>query len=223
MKTVVVWDIETQSSFASTRGDTHEEKLWYMEPSVVVACQLIIDETSDDPPSKINYHHFWRDDNRSTSPFAKLLELFDVADVICAFHGIGFDHPVLRKSYGPKSCARAASRYAVHMLKTFDPCNLIQISYGVRVSLDSLLRDNGLSSKISNGLEAIRMWENDRRDELLEYCKSDVELLTSLILLDSPVCNFVPGRRLKPGCVSVKRHLEQKQQQRAERTRTPPR
>jgi hypothetical protein len=117
----------------------------------------------------------------------------DRATILTCYNGLEFDMPVLRKYY--KKSQNGESRYLQHMLKFHDPFTRIREVTGHWPSLNSLLASNGLGLKSSNGLEAIKMWEEGRRDELEMYCKRDVEALSQLILF---------GNGLHGVCMSVK-------------------
>ena len=180
--TAVIFDIETQSSFSTTIGTTEEEKKSFMQPSVV--CATVLSDKELCPKS----YTFWRDDNETPGgPFAPLLNLFDAADIIIGYNVISFDFPVMRKFYGKRNGV-SLQRYASHIAKTLDPFTAIRDCFGPWVSLNSLLLENNLSSKISSGLKAIEMWENNKRVELEEYCMSDVDLLSQLVHLPRVHC-----------------------------------
>jgi len=193
MGPVVFFDCESDISFARAAGEELSEKLKNMQATVI--CALSVDvsaidaactrgtELDSDVHSRLVC---WRDDNTlPDGPFAPLLDLFDRASVIVAYNGSGFDMPLLRKYY-QKGCAGGA-RYLKHRLKLLDPFMSIRTATGSAPSLDKLLKLNGLPTKTSSGLEAIRMWEDGRREELLSYCQNDVDALARLTLRRTPI------------------------------------
>ena len=181
-RTVVVFDAESDVSFANCVGATRAEQMANMQATVV--CALVLDATLCEAPvdpdralATAVAHHWWRDDNsRGSNPFEPLLELFDAAELIVAYNGIGFDFPLLRKHYTD------AARYCSHRAKCHDPMLRIKHTYDEMPKLDALLAVNGLPTKTSEGLEAIRMWEQGRREELRAYCAEDVRLLALVTL-----------------------------------------
>lgn len=184
-RTCVVFDIETDCTVNSAFGDDVRTKLTHTEATVVCAFELNADlinagEDMDSILSSATYIVCWRDVDHGPGPFEALFKAMDRASILTCYNGIEFDMPVLRKYY--KRSLNGESRYLKHMLKFHDPFTRIREVTGQWPSLNSLLASNGLGSKSSNGLEAIKMWEEGRRDELEKYCKRDVEALSQLIL-----------------------------------------
>ena len=194
-RTVVVFDAESDVSFAKCAGVSRTEKMDNMQATVI--CALVLDASLCKHPANPERaletaiaHHWWRDDNsRGVNPFEPLLALFDAAEAIVAYNGIGFDFPLLRKHYTD------AWRYAAHRIKCHDPMLRIKHTYDVMPKLNDVLAANGLPSKTSDGLEAIRMWEQGRREELRSYCAEDVRLL-ALIVLQPEVRLLKPKKSL---------------------------
>ena len=88
---------------------------------------------------------------------------------------------VLAKYYGWQE---GKARRMKHRLKLLDPMVRIAQMLDIRFqSLNDLLLHNALATKTASGLEAIRMWEEGRREELEQYCAYDVEALAQLIFL----------------------------------------
>lgn len=204
MPVVVVWDAETDRSFQSLRGMCREQQMQTMEATVICALELDADASVvpgnwEAALSTAKAHHWWRDVDGAGGggPFAGLLELFDRAEVIVAYNGLGFDFPVIRKYYGSSKSARR--RYLEHRLKTLDP--MLKVASAADVpykKLDALLKLNELPTKTGDGLEAIKMWEQGRRKELQEYCAHDVQQLAQLVHLDRM---RVPNVGHLPNCV----------------------
>lgn len=186
-QTVVVFDAESDVSFARCVGDSRDDQLQHMQATVV--CALVLDAALCVDPADAEAavatataHHWWRDDAaHGANPFAPLLALFDDAALIVAYNGLGFDFPLLRKHYGDG--AAAAARHASHRLRCHDPMVRLRQIVDAMPKLDALLAANGLPGKSSDGLEAIRMWERGERERLRAYCADDVRLLARLALL----------------------------------------
>lgn len=202
MPTVVVWDCETDTQLP--RGDAGDREVAMQRSEVTVLCCLVFD--SGDALVPGNYEEarktalqytFWRDRvlSKGQGPFDGALALFDEAEAIVAYNGFGFDLRVLSKYYGPSKEAR--QRRMRHRLKLLDPMVRIAQALDIRYpGLDALLKHNNLGGKTSNGLQAIRMWNDGQRDELEEYCWGDVEGLAKLVFqarLKVDGCGLVPN------------------------------
>lgn len=181
---LVVFDVETDSLF--TGDQEHRATQLRHEMQVTVACaQRCVLHTADASvcSSPITC---WRDNNTSTlGPFEDLFAAFDDADVIVAYNGAAFDMPVMRKYYGTKN--GGVLRHQRHQAKLFDVFSRIRDATGVWMPLDQVLSANGLQTKSSDGVEAVRMWEQQQREQLEAYCMRDVELLQQLVLLDTDI------------------------------------
>ena len=208
----VVFDIETDTAF-SPRGRgpcNRNEQMVLMQATV--ACATIFDirhselfhttptSTGHALPDGAKQLVCWRDDNHTAGgPFEPLFKEFDDADIIVAYNGLGFDFPVMRKYYG--RTASSDARYTQHCMRTHDPFSRIRAATGMWPSLNKLLGENGFQCKTANGLEAIRMWEQGRRDELCAYCLADVALLAQLVTRRGGIsCN---GKSLPASLSSV--------------------
>lgn len=190
MPTVVVWDVETDRAFAGLRGLARSEQMRQMQTTV--ACAIVLDAAHCEVPGNwqqakdtAQLRHWWRDeDPTGKGPFHELLALFDDADVIVAYNGLGFDLPVMRKYYGAGSLAQ--TRYVGHRIKCLDPMTRVASALDIPFpKLDALLAANNLTQKTGDGLQAIRLWEQGKREELRQYCESDVWLLAELVHLEN--------------------------------------
>jgi hypothetical protein len=158
---------------------------------VTVVCALVVDadlsvaSTWDQVKQSATPMHWWRDvvEPGESGPFDGLLRLFDKAEVIVAFNGLGFDMPVLRKYYGRGTAA--AERWRQHRIKCLDPMYTVSNSCDIKwPKLDKLLQLNGLPCKTGDGLMAIKLWREGKRGELKLYCERDVTALAELVHLD---------------------------------------
>lgn len=187
--TAVVFDLESDCSFASLDGMTKDQMFQVMQ--VTVACALVLDADEiekgaswDDIRAKSTAHTYWRDGpcRPRESVFEDLLCLFDEAVCIVAYNGAAFDFPLLRKHYTNSNAGK--KRYFAHRAKLLDPLLRLQSFCDIRFKLDSLLSTNKIPCKTADGLEAIRMWSEGERTELAAYCAYDVEALARLVCID---------------------------------------
>ena len=202
MATVVIWDVETDCTFQSLGDLPREQACRLMQ--VTVACAIVVDSQLASIPGNweqarqtAQESFYWRDvATPGEGPFDKLLALFDRAEVLVAYNGLGFDLPVLRKYYGTGK--KAAQRYMAHRLKSHDPMLTVAAAIDQPyIGLNKLLVWNKLEPKTSDGLEAIRMWEQGRREELLAYCMHDVRKLAEIVFLSKlhiPSVGHLPNR-----------------------------
>lgn len=204
-RTCVVVDLETQELISGTPGVSRDLKVQRLQVSVACALVLSSDDIMD---STLSAHEViqrgrsieaWRDRSPGAGgPFADLFACLDAAEVIVAYNGLDFDLPVLRKYIPPLE--NSERRYRSWTTKTHDPFMRLRATTGEWPSLDKMLVANSLQSKTSSGVEAVKMWEEQRRDELLSYCKSDVDALARLVLLPTSLVRT-------PRAMSVPAHL----------------
>lgn len=189
---VVVFDCESDSLFSMLPGAFQEDKIRYMQftvvSAVVLPCELIeAGAPVDEIMSRGVMYHWWRDvAEDDNNPLVSLLALFDGADAIVGFNCNGFDFPLIRRFYRfTQSMQHPGQRYVGHRTKTLDIMSRVKDATGAYIKLDELLKQNGLSSKSSNGKDAVGMWERQEREALKCYCDTDVLLTARLALLET--------------------------------------
>lgn len=206
MSDVVFFDCESDCTFRDCPGQDRSTAFAYMQATII--CALSVDAAAclkdgTDAVSAATKHSFWRD-AETRQPFEPLLALFDDAAVIVAYNGLDFDFPLLFKYYARDDPGRL--RYFSHRAKCFDPFSRIRAAFDHWPKLDKLLSENGVPTKTSTGLEAVSMWNDGRRDELLAYCTQDVESMAKLCLLGDLTYRFygvaatIPARLVDVRC-----------------------
>lgn len=178
---VAIFDIETQSAIRRMPGSTRIDQIAMLQVScasvLCVKSNLALDPNRAEEAIESGVMRtFWRDEDGATA-ISKMIELLDRAELIVCYNGLGFDFPTIRKHY------ISAEQYAAHLNKTHDIFTRIREVLGQWPKLDALLKLNDLELKTANGLEAIKMWEEGRRDELQTYCECDVRQCARLVLL----------------------------------------
>jgi hypothetical protein len=179
---VVVFDIETQDKICNMPGTDRDDQVCNLQVSCLSYLVLDADKMLDPEEAAVEVERasmvtLWRDeDPDGTGPFEQLFKAFDDAELVVSYNGLGFDHLVLFKH-----CRRGRSER--HLLKTHDAFARLRCNTRVWFKLDNLLKANGLETKTANGLEAITMWSEGRREELKVYCEQDVRALARLLCL----------------------------------------
>ncbi len=100
----------------------------------------------------------------------ELLQYLTSFDRVVSFNGDGFDAKVLSR-YGDVSGVRRLS---------FDLLVDLKTRLGHRLTLDSLAQATLNAGKSADGLQAIRWWKEGKVQELLRYCRQDVQVLVDL-------------------------------------------
>lgn len=228
MQTVVVFDCESDGCPPSVADDgsgrtgaTRVERFQQIQCTCAVALVLDgallrnasrVDEAIADARKIVCWRDMPTPGALGDCPFAALLAAFDEAVLISGFNTLSFDFPLLRKYY------RSEERYRQHCLKAHDPFDDIRARTGRWVSLDTLLKSNGLATKNGmTGQDAVRLWnqveyaecaEERRlaRQRLEDYCSNDVCRTTDLITratLTLPRYGLMPELTLPHGTFGV--------------------
>ena len=144
---ILFFDLETQHSFEDVGGRDFVEKLLV---SVAVTYSPLTEEFKSYTEPQVFY----------------LIEDLFQADTVIGFNLIHFDYRVL-KPYTAKDFSQ---------INTIDMLLHIRDKLGFRVSLDSLAQATLGTSKSADGLQAIRWYREGEMDNLIAYCKDDVEI-----------------------------------------------
>ncbi|MFH0952503.1 MAG: ribonuclease H-like domain-containing protein [Patescibacteria group bacterium] len=146
----VVLDLETKNSFSQAR-DKSDGRLFV---SLVGIYRYEDDSYSVYLENELN----------------KLWPVLERADRIIGFNTHGFDFPVLQNYY-PGSFKSFPS---------LDMMDDVLAALGFRVSLNNLAKGTLNQEKSGDGLQAIRLWQEQKIDELSAYCLQDVRLTKEL-------------------------------------------
>ena len=150
-RSIVFFDLETQRSFAEVGGRHNAEHLGL---SVAVTYNTVDGE----------YHYY------TEERVADLIEELKAADLIVGFNLLRFDYEVLR----------AYTDYPLQRLPTLDIMDYLYRRLGFRLSLNALAGATLGTTKLANGLQAVRWWRQGKLRELFEYCRQDVEVTRKL-------------------------------------------
>jgi len=148
---VVVFDLETQRSFAEVGGRSQFHRLGV---SVGVAYRYDLDEflvVNEETISELVY---------------LLLE----ASLVVGYNIRGFDYEVLR----------AYTEEDLQKLPTLDLMYDLEERLGFRPKLDSVASATLGSGKTADGMQALEWWRLGEIDKIIEYCQEDVRVTRDL-------------------------------------------
>jgi len=148
---VVVFDLETQRSFAEVGGRSQLHRLGV---SIGVAYRYDRDE-------------FLTYDEESVP---NLVELLCEADLVVGYNIKGFDYEVLR----------AYTDRDLQKLPTFDIMFDLERRLGFRPKLDSVTKATLGGGKTADGLQALEWWKNGEVEKIADYCREDVRVTRDL-------------------------------------------
>jgi DEAD/DEAH box helicase domain-containing protein len=148
---VVVFDLETQRSFAEVGGRSQFHRLGV---SVGVAYRYDADEFLVVTEDRIG----------------ELIDLLIEATLIVGYNIRGFDYEVLR----------AYTDEDLQKLPTLDLMFDLEERLGFRPKLDSVVTATLGEGKIADGTQALDWWRLGEIDKIIEYCREDVRVTRDL-------------------------------------------
>jgi hypothetical protein len=179
---IAIFDLETEDTIANSPGTTRDDKVRSLQFTCCSVLTFDIEDIKGCSSHSVlasdggQMQTLWRSNQ---SDIEKLLQIFDNAKIIVGFNIFGFDFQVLRKHYRDKL------KFHEHLCKSLDIFSRIRDVALFWPKLDTLLKCNGFQPKISNGIEAIRMYATGRLQELAAYCESDTRLCAQLAFMPS--------------------------------------
>lgn len=148
-----VLDIETQKSAEEVGG-------WSRAGDMGVSCAVLYDAQKDD-------FAVYRDHE-----IAALMDHITGLDLVVGFNIKRFDYLVLS----------GYVTFSWQQIPTLDILEDVHTRLGYRLSLDHLARVSLGAQKNGDGLQALAWWKQGRVDEIIAYCKKDVEITRDLFL-----------------------------------------
>jgi len=148
---VVVFDLETQRSFAEVGGRSQFHRLGV---SVGVAYRYDREEFLVVTEDRIS----------------ELIDLLLEATLVVGYNIRGFDYEVLR----------AYTDEELHKLPTLDLMFDLEQRLGFRPKLDSVASATLGETKIADGMQALEWWQLGEVDRIIEYCQEDVRVTRDL-------------------------------------------
>jgi len=148
---VVVFDLETQRSFAEVGGRSQFHRLGV---SAGVAYRYDLDKFLVVQEETIS----------------DLVDLLLEASLVVGYNIRGFDYEVLR----------AYTDEALQKLPTLDLMYDLEERLGFRPKLDSVISATLGDSKSADGMQALEWWKLGEIDKIIEYCQEDVRVTRDL-------------------------------------------
>jgi DEAD/DEAH box helicase domain-containing protein len=150
---VLFLDIETQRSAEEVGG-------WHNKHLMRVAAAVAYDSREDS-------YQVFREEG-----IHQLIEKLKSGDLIVGFNIADFDYQVLK----------AYTSFRFQSLKTFDILQEVSRQLGYRLSLGHLAHKTLHTEKSADGLQSLQWFKEGRIDEVIAYCKKDVEITRDLFL-----------------------------------------
>lgn len=148
---VVIFDLETQRSFAEVGGRSQFHRLGV---SIGVAYRYDTDEFLVVTEDQVG----------------DLIDLLLGATLVVGYNIRGFDYEVLR----------AYTDQDLHALPTLDLMYDLEQRLGFRPKLDSVVSATLGEGKIADGMQALEWWRLGEIDKIIEYCREDVRVTRDL-------------------------------------------
>jgi DEAD/DEAH box helicase domain-containing protein len=165
----VIYDIETKNFFNDSDLRNPED----LGISVVSAYRRELDKDLNEVVGEMR--SFWTPDaapklEGNNRYFDEMWMWFEEADRIIGYNSFGFDNPAMNSIYTKGDFTK---------LKHFDVLDMIKLSFGHRVKLDSVAKETLGKGKIAGGAEAVMWWakgDTESLSNLKRYCEMDVEV-----------------------------------------------
>jgi DEAD/DEAH box helicase domain-containing protein len=148
---IVFFDLETKRDFDEVGGRHNVHKM-----GMSVAVTYSTTDRRYTPYTEDSVHYLVRE--------------LKSADLIVGFNVLRFDYQVL-KGYTDEPLQR---------LPTLDMLEEVYKALGFRLSLGALAEATLGTGKLADGLQAIRWWREGKIQELINYCRQDVEITRHL-------------------------------------------
>ena len=100
----------------------------------------------------------------------KLWPILEQADLLIGYNSDHFDIPILNKYYS----GNLANIRSIDLLKE------VRAVLGRRLRMDNVAEATLGRKKISNGLQAVKWWNEGKYDEVIKYCMEDVRITLEL-------------------------------------------
>ena len=148
-----VLDIETRLSAEEVGG-------WGRAHQMGISCAVVFDSLENE------YLTFLQEDVKA------LVDRLAAFDLVVGFNLKRFDYAVIG----------GLIDYPFHSLPTLDILEHVHTRLGYRLSLDHIAHATLGRSKSADGLAALSWWKEGKMDQIVSYCKEDVEITKAIYL-----------------------------------------
>lgn len=152
-KRICYFDVETQ------RG-AHEIGGWKNIHLMKLAVGVVYDSLDD------KFYSYLEPDA------GQLIDKLKSSDLVIGFNVISFDYTVMQPY----------TIYDLKKIRTFDILADIKARLGYRLSLNHLANQTLKVEKTADGLQSLKWFKEGKIDEIVHYCKKDVEITRDLFL-----------------------------------------
>jgi DEAD/DEAH box helicase domain-containing protein len=150
---ILIVDVETQRSAEEVGG-------WHNKHLMRVAAAVVYDSLEDD-------YQTFREDR-----VHDLIEKLKAGELVIGFNIVDFDYQVLK----------AYTTFRFQQLRTFDLLQEVSRRLGYRLSLGHLAHKTLNAEKSADGLQSLQWFKEGKMDEIIAYCRKDVEITKDLFL-----------------------------------------
>ncbi len=156
---MVFYDVEVQNWFDEVGVAGRPTDGWKgADTSSFADLKVAFVGAYDDEKDK--YFSIWEED------MPKLAELFQSTDTIVGYNSWGFDNSVVAPYFD----------FEIKEIPHIDLMVAMHHTVGFRPKLDHLAKANFGEGKIGRGEDAVKLWQEGKKDELEKYCLEDVRL-----------------------------------------------
>jgi DEAD/DEAH box helicase domain-containing protein len=149
--TDIFFDLETQKSIQEVGG---RENLRLLRVSIAVTFSTATNDFK----------------SYTEKEMPELVADLKAADRVIGFNLLGFDYPVLK----------AYTNERLSDLKTLDLMDEVYNKLGFRIGLDALASATLGTNKSADGLRAIQWFREGKIEQLISYCRDDVDITKKL-------------------------------------------
>lgn len=158
----VVFDVETRKSAQEIGG-------WKNAALMGVSVAVLYDSADD------SFHTYEQQELKA------MFKRMENCDLVIGFNSWRFDYAVLQPLY-LELMGEERAFALLRQLPSLDLLQRIHTKLGYRVGLDNLARATLGCTKSSDGLQALKWWQEGRLQDIADYCRKDVEITRDLYL-----------------------------------------
>lgn len=189
---MIVYDLECINAPVPRRGRELENYIYANGWDDYIGMGISVCAWYDYNTDEIEYFTESDLENNSDSVL-KFKEIINSGELIIGFNISKYDNNMLRAhriKINDNQCYDIYTQWLYAL--DLDPNNWDYKTHG-GYGLDIMLTANGLANKSGDGADAPYMWQDGKKKEVIEYCKNDVKIETTLLN-----CIFEHGGLINP-------------------------